>query len=152
MKMDQKDVHNSIGYLTGKVHRALREVISQELGLRGVQISAAHIPVLGFLAMRKGGPVGQREVSDFLEFDRHRTSRAVKELQESGWLDTEPNPENRRENMIQTTERGRELCFIIKESAAAAITRAYKGCTQEQIQVTEHTLKQILNNLSDYEH
>ena len=134
------------------MHRALRETISYELSTKGVRISPALIPLLGYLSVRKGGPVSQREMADVLEFDRHRTSRAVKELTDAGWLSIEPNPENRRENMVSTTQSGRELCTILGESARAAMAKAFAGCPNEDIETTLYTLKQILNNLSDYEH
>jgi len=143
------DITHSIGYLTGRSHRFIRDAVSAELVKRGYEISSTFIPVLGYMAVNHPKPVVQRELVDMLDFDRHRVSRIVKDIENHGWIRCRANPESKRENLIEMTEAGFELFKVIGQCAYQVIERAFDGCTEEERAITEKTLKKIINNLSE---
>lgn len=149
MEFSAEFVTTSIGYLTGKAHRALREGISAELARRGVQISATFIPFLGHMVVCRKETITQRELGDLLELDRHRISRAMKEMEAAGWVWVRENPNNKRENLVSLSPDGMALIKTIGACAREIIDRAYQGISAEERAVTERTLQRIIDNLNE---
>ncbi len=59
--------------------------------------------------MIESGKIAQSELQDFLELDRHRVSRLVRDLEVAQYINIEINPSNKRENILVFTETGKEL-------------------------------------------
>ena len=118
-----------------------------ELQNKGLHINAAALPILGKMLLG-GGSVPQGALVEFLEVDRHRVSRMVKELQEADIVAVEQNPENKRENILVFTEHGESVIKIIDETAVDITELAFNGISKEAREMTEHTLRQITNNLN----
>ncbi|MEY2963150.1 MAG: hypothetical protein RL754_411 [Bacteroidota bacterium] len=150
--MTPDHIQNNIAYLTGKAHRALREAVSAELRSCGVELAPAHLPMMGCLALSFPEAIVQREFLDRLDMDRHRVSRLVKEMVEMGVVEVQVNPENKRENLVALTEKGRGHFEFIEACASRVFERAAQGSTAEEVQITKKTLINIITNLSDNEH
>ena len=118
-----------------------------ELQNKGLHINAAALPILGKMLLG-GGSVQQGALVEFLEVDRHRVSRMVKELQAGDIVAVEQNPGNKRENILVFTEHGESVIRIIDETAVDIIELAFKGISKEAREITERTLRQITNNLN----
>jgi DNA-binding MarR family transcriptional regulator len=142
---------DSIGYLTGRAHRGIREAMSVALNNAGLDISPAQLPAIGCLILRDGAPVNQCKMSEHMNIDRHRVSRIVKDLEGKGWINSIANPHNKRENLIELSQRGVKLLPIIRNCAKEIAKRAFNGCTAEERSITLDTLKKINNNLNNDE-
>ena len=118
-----------------------------ELLNKGLHINAAALPILGKMLLGSGS-VQQGTLVDFLEVDRHRVSRMVRELQEADIIAVDQNPENKRENILVFTQQGESVMKIIDETAVDITELAFKGISKEAREITEHTLRQITNNLN----
>lgn len=142
---------NNIGYLTGKANRGIREAMSVALNNAGLDISPGQLPAIGCLIMHDGAPVNQSKFSEHMNIDRHRVSRIVKDLEGKGWVNSIPNPLNKRENLIELSQRGTKFLPIIRDCAQDIMERAFAGCTAEERLITLETLKKINNNLNNNE-
>lgn len=147
-----KDLHHSLPYLSGRTHRLVRDAVSAELKGCGVEMQPSDIPVIGIIAAGEGSPVMQREIAERLEMDRHRISRAVRELEDDGYIRLGANPKNKRENLLELTTKGNELFQMIANIASGVIEKAFAGCSAEERRITEQTLLRITRNLSQNEH
>jgi len=67
--------------------------------------------------MIESGKIAQSELQDFLELDRHRVSRLVRDLEVAQYINIEINPSNKRENILVITEAGKELAVLIELTA-----------------------------------
>lgn len=148
MPLPNPDIANQIGFLTGRANRAMREALTARMRKQGVIVSTAALPIVGMLVMKQGAKLNQGEVVDEIGIDRHRVSRLVKELVTAGYVQTSPNPKNKRENVLSFTEAGEEAASVIAGCASQVIELAYKGCSAEERQITEQTIKKIITNLN----
>lgn len=98
--------------------------------------------------MIESGEIAQSELQDFLELDRHRVSRLVRDLEVAQYINIEMNPSNKRENILVFTETGKELAVLIELTANEIIEKAYQGISKEARLITEQTLNQITKNLN----
>jgi DNA-binding MarR family transcriptional regulator len=130
-----------------KAHKSIRCALIDELNLKGVLLSGLSLPIFGKM-MIESGEIAQSELQDFLELDRHRVSRLVRDLEVAQYINIEINPSNKRENILVFTEAGKELAVLIELTANEIIERAYQGISKEARLITEQTLNQITTNLN----
>jgi DNA-binding MarR family transcriptional regulator len=148
MGPDPNNLSNSLGFLTGKVHRAMREAMGRALAEEGIEINTSYLPFIGCMVMRKGEPMNQSELTEVMGMDRHRVSRMVKEFQDKNWVQTAPNAQNRRENRVELTAEGKSFLPAI----AACVQRVHQGATQGlsdvELDLVKNALNKINNNLN----
>lgn len=76
------------------------------------------------LALAAGSPPpSQREIAEFLRLDPSQVVALVDELQRAGLVTREPDPRDRRANVIRVTASGEELLV----DARRALVRAERG-------------------------
>jgi len=149
LALDPSNITRSLGYLTGRSHRLVRDAVSAELQKQGYAIRPVQLPILGFTMVHHPRAIVQRELVDMMDIDRHRISRVVKDMVALGWLEMKPNPESKRENLLSITPEGKELFDIIAKCAGSVLERAFEGCTPEEREITENVLQKVINNLSE---
>jgi len=151
MELDSNDITSSLGFLTGKVHRSMREAMGRALANEGIDINTSYMPFFGCLMLHQGGPLNQSELTEVMGMDRHRVSRMVKELQDKKWIHTSPNPENRRENIVALTEEGQALLPTIVRCGKRVREAATEGLTRVELDLLKNALNKINNNLNNSE-
>lgn len=149
MALDPSNITRSLGYLTGRSHRLVRDAVSAELQKQGYAIRPVQLPILGFTMVHHPRAIVQRELVDMMDIDRHRISRVVKDMVAMGWLEMKPNPESKRENLLSITAEGRALLDSIAKCAGSVLERAFDGCTPEERETTENVLQKVIYNLSE---
>ena len=147
--MDPTYITRSLGYLTGRTHRLVRDAVSVELHKRGYSISPIQLPILGFTMLYHPRDIVQREFVHMMDIDRHRISRTVREMVDAGLLEARQNPASKRENLIRITPEGQGLFQIIAECANDVLDRAFNGCSKQEKEITENVLQKIIYNLSE---
>ncbi len=149
MDLDPAYITRSLGYLTGRTHRLVRNAVSVELQKRGYSIPPIQLPILGFTMLYHPRDIVQREFVDMMDIDRHRISRTVREMVDVGLLEARQNPSSKRENLIRITSKGQGLFHIIAECANDVLDRAFNGCSEQEKEITENVLQKIIYNLSE---
>jgi len=149
LALDPSNITRSLGYLTGRSHRLVRDAVSAELQKQGYAIRPVQLPILGFTMVHHPRAIVQRELVDMMDIDRHRISRVVKDMVAMGWLEMKPNPESKRENLLSITAEGRALLDSIAKCVGSVLERAFDGCTPEERETTENVLQKVIYNLSE---
>ena len=76
-----------------------------------------------------GSRPSQRDLADFLRLDPSQVVALVDDLQARGLVTREPDPNDRRANVVVATADGRELCARARLAAEQAEERVYAGLT-----------------------
>ena len=71
----------------------------------------------------------QRDLADFLRLDPSQVVALVDDLQARGLVTREPDPNDRRANVVVATADGRELCARARLAAEQAEEKVYAGLT-----------------------
>lgn len=102
---------NSIGRLISIIHRKSQVYINYALS--EFNITSAEYSFLLCL-FRKDGKT-QEELSSFLDIDKSATTRAIKSLEEKGYVTKEKDDDDKRFNRIYLTEKANENQDNIKK-------------------------------------
>ncbi len=136
----------SLGYLSGKVHGLIKARVQQYLDAAGIDLKMELYPVLNTLWRQDG--VTQQYLSDQLGYDRHKMSRLLDVLEESGWIVRKDHPNSRREKMITLTPQSHSRKEAILKCIDNAHQHALRGFGPESKQALIDGLNQIIQNLS----
>jgi DNA-binding MarR family transcriptional regulator len=93
-----------LGYLLKHAYLRYAQLTSAELEPLG--ISPREWAALNCLDEQHG--LSQREVADLLGVDRTTMVALVDELQANGWVKRDPQPDDRRKNIVTLTSKGRD--------------------------------------------
>jgi DNA-binding MarR family transcriptional regulator len=136
----------SLGYLTGKAHGLIKARVQRHLDAADIGLKMELYPILNTLWRQDG--VTQQCLSDQLGYDRHKMSRLLDILEESGWIVRKDHPNSRREKMILLTEQSHSQKKAILECIDNAHQHALEGFSPESKQTLIDGLNQIIQNLS----
>ena len=89
--------------------------------MAAVPLDRAAVMVLGQLA--EAGPVRPGELADRLGVEAPHVTRQVQRLQQAGYADRVPDPDDRRAQLIQLTPAGRAASDRIREATSAPACR-----------------------------
>lgn len=132
--MTQFDPHRSFGFLLHDIARLMRKNFSrrvQSLGLTQTQWQA-----LAHLARNEG--IRQVALAEILEIQPISLARLIDRLQEAGWVERRPDPEDRRAFQLFLTERAKPLLDQMWGTATAIRAEAMAGLSSNsQAQMIE---------------
>lgn len=114
--------------------------VAEALGLAGAHRS--HYAVLAALDER--GPLSQAALSDSIGVDRSDMVRLLDTLAADGLLVREPDPEDRRRNLIATTPAGRARLRVLDRVLATAQDEATARLTGEERDHLVSLLRKLL--------
>ncbi len=120
----------SLGYLSGKAHGLIKARVQQYLDAAGIGLKMELYPILNTLWQQDG--VTQQCLSDRLGYDRHRMSRLLDVLEESGWIVRKDHPNSRREKMITLSEHSHAQQAAIRQCIENAHRDALQGFSEER--------------------
>lgn len=102
--------------------------------------------VLGFLA-EVGGQATQKEIEDDLEVSHPTVVGLVFRMEQKGFLTTRPDPMDRRNKLVELTERARELDQEIDSTVAQHDAQLLHGFTEQEQEMLKAFLSRINRNL-----
>lgn len=85
----------------------------------------------------------QRELADFLRLDPSQVVALIDDLQEDGLVERQPDPRDRRANVVVATDAGVRLHRIAHRSARAAEERLYSVLDEETRSHLAATLREV---------
>ena len=127
-----------IGYL---ITRARRHDVVRTVA--AVPLDRAAVMVLGQLA--EAGPVRSGELATRLEVEAPHVTRQVQRLQQAGYVDRAPDPDDRRAQLIQLTPSGRAASDRIREAGTAGMQAALAHWPPQEL----HQLATLLHRMVD---
>jgi DNA-binding MarR family transcriptional regulator len=127
-----------IGYL---ITRARRHDVVRTVA--AVPLDRAAVMVLQQLA--EAGPVRPGELAARLEVEAPHVTRQVQRLQQAGYADRVPDPDDRRAQLIQVTPSGRAASDRIREAGTAGMQAALAHWSPQE----RHQLATLLHRMVD---
>lgn len=94
-----------LGVFISIIHRT--RIIHLNNELRDLEITASQIPFLIHLSHKEG--ITQDDLAVHLHIDKGTVARALKKLEDNGFIYREINPRNRRKYLLFLTEKGRQI-------------------------------------------
>lgn len=95
----------------------------------------------------KNEGVSQKELTKLVKIDKATTAKALKKLEEVGYIYRETDMEDKRYYKIYLTEKGRNFMPILFEKLKQITQIESTGMTKEQYMETIKCLDMIFNNL-----
>ena len=121
------------------VLRALRD--------QGVDIVPMHIKSL--FCINRLENCTAVEISEALDRDKAQITRLIKELIDKGLIRKEPNPNDKRSQLIVLTEHGESSLEKVLSIEKSIIKKMHKGMSQEQLDQFDQLSRQMVGNLLD---
>lgn len=87
-----------------------------------------------------------KDLTDFLHADKALVARVLNEMEDYGWIERVPHPEDRRSRRMQLSEQGRALFADMQAARAQIGLQMMQGCPEElQSQLAAQLLQMQAN-------
>lgn len=96
------------------------------------------------------GPLRLSTLADRLSLDLSTVSRQVPVLERAGWLVREPDPHDRRAQLLLVTDTGRAVLAERRAAQARLLARALPGWTPDEVAGLAGSLARLNADLTDY--
>ncbi len=129
--------------LVTTVGRCIHRIKTEEMA--EFDLKSSHVSCLYYLY--KSEPLTAKELCEICEEDKSNVSRAVRYLEEAGYLACHAKHQKRYSSPIVLTEKGREIGARIACKIDSIIERASEGLDEERRTVFYQTFARIMQNL-----
>ncbi|WP_407309252.1 MarR family winged helix-turn-helix transcriptional regulator [Desulfosporosinus sp. SB140] len=129
----------SILYRYGKSHIAKR--------LESLNIGSGYIFLMTLY--RQGG-ISQEELSNFLKMDKGTTAKAIKKLEDEGYLIREIDVNDRRAYNVFLTPKGLDVIPKIQSAIKDWERIITSGFTEEEVYMSEQILYKMAENAANF--
>lgn len=100
-----------IGKLISYIHRQNQKRLAKELVPYGIGSGGQH----SFLKVVLHNPgITQDQLTQQLKFDKATTARSIKLLEQSGYIQREPDPDDRRSQLLYPTPKAQEFLPVLQ--------------------------------------
>jgi DNA-binding MarR family transcriptional regulator len=132
----------TLSFEIGETAHALRKAFDRHAC--GFGVTRAQWKVLFKLSRRPG--LRQNEIADLLEVEPITLSRIVDRLQESGLVERQADPTDRRAWLLHVTAKAEPLVAKLKRVADQMTAEAFAGIDPSDIEITRRVLAQAREN------
>ncbi|SHJ30749.1 DNA-binding transcriptional regulator, MarR family [Desulfatibacillum alkenivorans DSM 16219] len=143
-QLRETDLKNyRIFLLMAKVQSRTSRFFKKEMKAAGLEISFSQLGVLFMLEKNDGMSMG-----DFcaqLEMENSAVTRLMDRLEKSGCVLRRVNPEDRRQFLVDITDKGREQAALAKPIVRAANQKILDGLSGEEILLFVGVMKSFLD-------
>lgn len=130
--------------LIGQISRSIYKLKTMEMA--GYDLRSSHVSCLYYLYKMKS--LTAKELCDICAEDKANISRAVKYLEENGYLRCESKRVKRYQSPLILTEKGEEIGKRIAFRIDRILSRAGDGVSEEDRRIMYRSLAVIRENLS----
>lgn len=127
----------------------LKKHLSEVFKKNGVNLTAEQYLVMDTLWNE--GTLTQQAISFIIQKDKNSVTQFIDNLEKKGLVTRSVAKEDRRVNNIVVTPEGMALKDSTKQLAIDTMNEALEGIPEEDIQIFVKVLKQICNNISDFD-
>lgn len=125
-------------------HRSIMDARFREKGLYFGQP-----PILKYLSENEN--VTQKEIADFLHISAPSVATSLKRMEETGLVVRLENKEDARRHIVKLTKKGKELVAYADSLFLRVDDIAYKGFSEEELDMLAQFLERMNNNLRAFE-
>lgn len=135
-------MHESMGKLLSVIHRNLRSYLDLELA----HMDIGHGPrrFLVEIALHEG--LSQEELSKRLLMDKTTTARAVKRLEERGYIVRHRDADDSRQYHLYPTEKAKQCLSVILQAREKTKEALVEGFSEEEKEMILSLLKRMADN------
>ena len=138
-------VRESLGFLTGVAYRAINRRLLHNFKEAGHEITNEQFGIL--VQLWCTDRLTQMELSIRTGKDKPSVSRLLNHLEKKGYIERREDPEDKRNNRIHLTQKGKQLEEPSLELALKTLKEALKGVDEKELAITKKVLEKVENNL-----
>lgn len=133
----------TIGKYNAAIYRVSQSMMNYKL--RDLDIRSGQHDF--FYVISKNEGISQKELSNLLYIGKSTTTKAVKNLMDSGYITREQDPDDKRYYRLYLTEKGKQVAPKIEATFLEMIDIFTKDLSGNEGEQTLNGLKKILNRL-----
>ncbi len=139
------ETEGNFGWLAGDVSRLMRTIFDRRVKALGL----TRPQWLALVRLRRRPGASQSELADMMEIERAPAGKIVDRLEERGWLERRPDPEDRRINRIFLTDRGDRVHATIWPIAQATVADALVDLSDNEITRLTQLMTRVKTRLGE---
>lgn len=129
-----------IAKLISYIHRQNQKTLAKNLSPYGIGSGGQH----SFLkAILNHHGITQDQLTQLLKFDKATTARSVKQLEQSGYVKREPDPNDRRSQLLYPTSKAQDFSPILQSILADSNKRLVQKLNSEEEDLLISLLQKI---------
>src|SRR5215472_11186940 len=144
--MPQNDPERMLGFVIHDVSRLLRRRYEQYMRADGLGLTRTQCAVLAHLARREG--VNQATLAQSLDVEPITLVRLLDRLQEGGFIQRKPDPQDRRAYVLELTAKARPILDRVYGIAAKVYEEAQAGMSKPETEQLLSLLHRTKANLA----
>ncbi|TGM60335.1 MarR family winged helix-turn-helix transcriptional regulator [Leptospira vanthielii] len=143
---DSFDLENSYAYLIYRTVRALRRQFMRLASANGLEL----FPEQWFVLVRLMKQPGCSQSDLGRDFDdRPSMARALRNMEEKGWIKIQSNPEDGRKNQVFPTKKGSEIYQLMVSVVTEERKRMFKKLSTQDFKTFKRIIDQIYEESID---
>ena len=127
-------------------HCSHRNIVDARFREKGIYVGQP--PILKYLSEHNDAT--QKEIAEFLHVSPPSVATSLKRMEESGLVVRLENKKDARRNTVKLTKKGKELFAFAENTFMRIDDIAYKGFTEEELDILVSYLERMKNNLNEY--
>lgn len=135
----------SLGFLLSDSARLMRRRFDQLA--RHLGMTRAQWQVLFHLARREG--INQARLAELLDLEPITLCRQVDRMEEAGWVERRPDPNDRRARRLFMTEKARPMIAAMRGIADELYAEALAGMSADEVAELSRLLERVRANLAE---
>jgi MarR family transcriptional regulator, transcriptional regulator for hemolysin len=139
------DPERSFGFLVHDIARLLRKRFDQRARVLG--LSRSQWQVLFYLARNEG--TNQSGLAEILEIENITLGRLIDRLEEAGWVERRPDPNDRRARLLFMTDKVAPVMERMRALAEETRNEALDGLPSDRRELLLDVLTHVRANLSE---
>ncbi|MFV0297901.1 MAG: MarR family winged helix-turn-helix transcriptional regulator [Hyphomicrobiaceae bacterium] len=141
--MSEADRH--FGWLATDVARLMRTVFDRRVKTLGL----TRPQWLALTRLKRRAGASQSELAEMMEIEKAPAGKIVDRLEERGWLERRPDPDDRRVNRIFLTELGERVHSAIWPIGQATVTQALSSLSAAEAEDLTRLLSRVKTRLAE---
>jgi len=143
--MSNFDLNRSFGFVLHETARLLTKRFDQRAKCLG--LSRAQCQLLAYLVYHEG--INQTGLAELLEIEPISLARLIDRMEQSGWVERRPDPNDRRAWQLFIAEKAKPVFTKMVEIGKAVRAEALDGLTTTEREQIMELLLRVRRNLSD---
>ncbi|WP_136604306.1 MarR family winged helix-turn-helix transcriptional regulator [Paenibacillus dokdonensis] len=137
-----------IGKLMSYIHRTHQKILAKEFAPYGIGSGGQH----SFLKTVLFAPgINQDQLTQKLKFDKATTARSVKQLEQQGYIERIPDPQDRRSLLLYPTSKAKAFAPVLSSILDDANKRLAMYLSEEEEEQLLNLLHKVGMSLSGSE-
>jgi DNA-binding MarR family transcriptional regulator len=143
--MTNSELDASFGFLLHDIARLMRKRFDQRA--RTLGLTRSQWQLLAHLARHEG--INQAGLAEILEIEPITVGRLIDRMEEAGWVERRPHPNDRRARLLYMTDKARPVFDRMRALGEGVREEALSGLSEAKREHLMNTLMAIRSNLSD---